>query len=112
MRVKTAKHKSYVMESEREADSKTIFRIRQLTGIERMELGEMVRDSARDSDMSRFVVCKGLQGWSNLLDENGGNLEFQQSPDSNIQLLPADVIQELANEISEFTILNEEDVKN
>lgn len=107
---------AYIPLSERDSATPTRFMLRPLDGIERLdvsfyrdELGNMSLSSAA----ARAALKYGLQGWENLMDEDGSPVIYSPvDRDANLKRLPAELVAELATEIFVRSVLTEAERKN
>lgn len=110
MRAVIIRHFDYTLSDEVDTAEPTVFKLRQLTGMERIRMGALVNSNADEGVLSEFVVERGLVGWQNLQGEDGQVL-FSKNMERNIALLTADVISELSEEISSKTLLGDDEKK-
>lgn len=96
----------YILEKEREEENPTTFKLRPASGMERVDLGYLVKTDGEAAGI-KATLKNHLVGWSNF-----GDVEFSEDMNSNIQLLGKDTIVELFNEVTRISSLDEEEVKN
>jgi hypothetical protein len=119
----------YVCERERDVENPTVFVLRSLTarelgGIEdkvtqlnQGKDGENVTVSIFTGTQSLMALRAGLRGWKNFMVDADTPAQFQTNKagvptDETLDLIPAEVRQELANEILAKTRIKEDDAKN
>lgn len=132
--ISATERREFIVEDERGTDNPTKFSIRFLTASERALLedgGWKMNTQSQDIHMCsgalRITAIKaGLDGWENLRDENGKEVEFERDKKERIILgrarhpiadklldrLPASVLTEVAEAIIEGITLTEAETKN
>ncbi len=103
--------RDYVLKQDQGTDNPTVFRLRALTGLQRID----VRDAfgRGEETVARRIITHGLAGWSNLRDADGQAVPWAPGNIArNLDCLPEDAIAELAKEIFESTFLTEDERKN
>lgn len=112
----------YVLEEDRGAEAPTVFRLRPLTLLQRIEVEDLIGGSLRgrgypSGTVNAKVLRAGLAGWKDLRDGNGSEVRFVaerggQIRDDLLERLPSPVCMELASEILTHSTLTSEDRKN
>jgi hypothetical protein len=91
----------FVTIADRDSDNKTIFKIKPLNGMQAMEvMHNLLRDEYGNFKVSaaglKLALQYGLEGWDNLLDEQGNRIPFAKA---NVNKVPSNVLIEIASEI-------------
>jgi hypothetical protein len=108
----------YVLESERGTENPTVFRLRPLTLVKRIEVEDMIGiRGCPYGSINAKVLRAGLAGWSSMSDRSGAEVRFVADrtgriTDELLERLPSLVCTELANEILTHSSLSEGDRKN
>lgn len=104
----------YIVKDEVGSSDATTFKLRTLTGMQRIYLGGIVSNNADNSnaELTKYILTKGLIGWSNLLDESGRDVKFSKDMNLNLSRLSDSVLTELTEEISSKTMLSDDEIKN
>ncbi len=101
----------YTLESDAEAQKKTVFNLRPLNGFEYITAGEiLVRHSKGEG--FEYVLKTALLGWSQFLDHDGKEIEFTRNQKENLNRLTHDQVRELGNKVLEASIIDETERKN
>lgn len=100
----------YIPKQDRDSDTKTIFKLRPLNGLQHMEVLREIDDENRYTTAAiRLAIKYGLTGWENFTDESGHAIPY--SP-VTIARLPPFVLHELGMEIITRSELGEPARKN
>jgi len=108
---------NYILEREQKLpkDQQTIFKVRALTGAERVIYKDQAINTGLYSGMASTLIF-GLLGWENFKDKDGKVPEFKKSEDGNCDLSNLDYLDDDAYEIARAIIqrsqLSETDRKN
>lgn len=98
------------LKTEEESVDATIFKLRPLSGMELLELSDIVDQGSKRATF--FSALKyGLLGWSNM-QGNDGHVEFSKDMSQNVKVLDVDTITELFNAITARSKVTEEEAKN
>jgi len=114
--------REYILESERDSKSPTVFKLRSLSIREAVEIEDIIGKSLNASGYPvgtfNYKVLKyGLVGWENLKDEKGKDVPFildatGKVSDDSLGVLPTEVRTELANAVWQGSNVSEEEAKN
>lgn len=105
---------NYKLEAERDDPNATIYLLQPLNGFNEIAVRQQI---TRLDDSSfrmtpegvRIATSNGLRGWINMRDDNNKDVPFSSSL---VELLPAEVLGELAWEIYTSSSLSEDERKN
>jgi hypothetical protein len=98
------------MESDKDAQVKTVFKLRPLNSIEYIKASDM--HMLGRGECFNFVLSTALLGWVNFTDAQGVDIKFSRKAFENIERLTVDQITELANKVLEASNLDETERKN
>lgn len=100
----------YTLESDKDAQQKTVFKLRPLSAIEYIKASDMhVFGRAECFD---YVLRTAMQGWEHFTDAQGKEIKFSRKSAENIGWLTTEQITELANKVLEVSNLDETERKN
>ena len=107
-------NEKYIPESEKNEPNPAEFTLKPLNGLEFMEvMNEMYRDEngvlRMPGEALKKAINFGVRGWKNFLDPQGEDVPFNKS---NIPLIPAPVLSDLANKIISISEVGVAERKN
>lgn len=101
----------HIVEADKDAPEKTVFKLRPLGAFEYMQAGEIINTRSR-AECFEFVLKTALLGWSHFVDGDGMEVKFSRKQTENLERLTLRQVVELANRILEASVLDENERKN
>jgi hypothetical protein len=100
----------YSLESDADAQQKTVFKLRPLNGVEYIKASDIHMQGR--AECFHYVLNIALLGWSHFVDAQGNEIEFSRKPFENIERLTVNQVTELANKVLAVSNLDETERKN
>lgn len=101
----------HTLESDKDAATPTVFRLRPLQAYEYIAAGEIMVTQTR-GDAFAYVLRQALLGWTFFADKDGAEIKFSNNQAENIARLNVKQLPELANRVLEVSALDEGERKN
>ena len=101
----------YTLESDAEAQQKTVFKLRPLNAFEYMQAADISGSRSR-SESCHYVLKTALLGWTHFIDDAGADVEFSKKQIDNLERLTIMQVNELTAKVLEVSALDETERKN
>ncbi len=104
--------RDYTLKNDEGTTDPTIFKLRALTGLQRIAVRQAVGES-NEEKLHRLLLAYGLAGWEKFKDADGKPVAWAPNNiDRNIDRLSEPDIVELAKNIFDNTFLTDDERKN
>lgn len=101
----------HTLDSDKDAQQKTVFKLRPLEAYEYLAAGEIMRKQTM-GDCHAYVLRRALLGWSLFTDRHGAEVPFTANQGENIARLTVEQLSSIANQVLEASALDETERKN